>query len=420
MCYLYFKYGFPALLLSLLTGFTYCQNVKEQVQAGVVGINSISPADTNFTDLKPIIDAIGNARIVFLGEQDHGDAPCFKAKTRLVKYLHEQYDFDVLIFESDFYSINKNWQDGRNFEELEKSIYSVWTDCEQSQEMFQYLREQAKTSNPIIVSGCDSRHSRAFRSQYLLDFNRLMKSLNIPFFQSNYPVFEAILSDVIENEYSSTIAETQQEYFYQCLDTISRQLTAIDFENKPFWLQEMKSLKGHAANAWGDIEDQKGTDKNIRDIHMGENLVWLVQQKFPSEKIVVWAHNFHVSKNLSIINDSDRKNWTPYVSMGQIAFEKLGDEMYTIGFDSYQGETGRISETKKTKIKPPKGECVENWISETNYSYAFIDFKKLQVSESFKMKALGHYASTANWTQVFDGVFYIRDMYSCDKANKDR
>ena len=55
-----------------------------------VAIRSIDPsiADDDFADLKPLMTAIGEARIVVLGEESHGDGATFLAKGRLIKFLH--------------------------------------------------------------------------------------------------------------------------------------------------------------------------------------------------------------------------------------------------------------------------------------------------------------------------------------------
>ena len=83
--------------------------IKDYVIKNAATLKTISPDSANDEDLKAIGDAIGNAKIVMLGEQDHGDAPTFLAKTRLVKYLHEKKGFNVLAFESDFFALNYGW-----------------------------------------------------------------------------------------------------------------------------------------------------------------------------------------------------------------------------------------------------------------------------------------------------------------------
>ena len=95
------------LLYIHLMNFAIGQNqVKKFVEQTAVSISTIDPDSTNFSDLDVIGNAIGDSRIVMLGEQDHGDAPTFLAKTRLIKYLHEKIVFNVLAFESDFFGLN--------------------------------------------------------------------------------------------------------------------------------------------------------------------------------------------------------------------------------------------------------------------------------------------------------------------------
>ena len=69
-----------------------------------VPLRTIDPTDVNFEDLKPLKKSIGNSRVVMLGEQTHGDGAAFDAKTRLIRFLHEQMGFNVLAFESGLYN----------------------------------------------------------------------------------------------------------------------------------------------------------------------------------------------------------------------------------------------------------------------------------------------------------------------------
>jgi erythromycin esterase-like protein len=77
-------------------------DLKTFVSQNAVSISTIEPDSANYTDLAAIGKAIGNAKIVMLGEQDHGDAPTFLAKTRLIKYLHEVMGFNIreILFKS--------------------------------------------------------------------------------------------------------------------------------------------------------------------------------------------------------------------------------------------------------------------------------------------------------------------------------
>jgi erythromycin esterase-like protein len=74
----------------------------------------------------PIGKSIGEADIVLLGEPSHGDGGAMQMKTRLVKYLHEQKGFDVLLFEADLYAIMfslTNVKNTANIDRIAKEKY---------------------------------------------------------------------------------------------------------------------------------------------------------------------------------------------------------------------------------------------------------------------------------------------------------
>ena len=99
------------LLTLIISSFqAYGQNkIKDFVEKNTNIIKTIEPDSLNFADLEVFGEAIGDSRIVMLGEQDHGDAPTFLAKTRLIKYLHEKKGFNVLAFEEDYFALNEGW-----------------------------------------------------------------------------------------------------------------------------------------------------------------------------------------------------------------------------------------------------------------------------------------------------------------------
>lgn len=92
-----------ALFILFIVAFTQAQpSIKDYVKENTVKITNISPYTDDYSELEAIGTAIGDAKIVMLGEQDHGDAPTFLAKSKIIQYLHEEKGFNVMAFESDF------------------------------------------------------------------------------------------------------------------------------------------------------------------------------------------------------------------------------------------------------------------------------------------------------------------------------
>jgi hypothetical protein len=78
----------------------------------VVALRSADPNDADLSDLEPLARASGNARVVQLGEQSHGDSATFTMKCRLIRFLHERLGFDVLAFESGLVALQQSLQLG--------------------------------------------------------------------------------------------------------------------------------------------------------------------------------------------------------------------------------------------------------------------------------------------------------------------
>ena len=150
---------------------------------------------------------------------------------------------------------------------------------------------------------------------------------------------------------------------------------------------------------------------------MAKNLKWLCTLKFPKEKIIVWAANYHVSRysaqsKNNLGNVPTTMGW--YFNNDAL----IREQTYVLGFDSYGGISGRVDEPP-FKIASPKSKSFENWIDKST-AYAFIDFKSYNEThhdnnEPFFLKGIGHYNKSLPWNDLFDGIFFIREMYPCNR-----
>lgn len=89
-----------------------CRAIHGLISVTLISAVSCQPADRVYpvdfsvsfgNQLEPLAAAIGDSRIVLLGENGHGVGSITEAKVELVFYLADALGFDVLIFESGFF-----------------------------------------------------------------------------------------------------------------------------------------------------------------------------------------------------------------------------------------------------------------------------------------------------------------------------
>lgn len=397
-------------------------DIRSYVAKNRVDIQTISPDSTNFSDLQAIGDAVGDSRIVMLGEQDHGDAPSFLAKTRLIKYLHQRKGFNVLAFENDFFALNEGWERVNKQKSdigafLNDNIFTVWSQCKEFGNLVNHYipyTYNVKSKKPLIISGFDNQvHGRYTASNLKVFIDNYLKGRNINYIKS--PKYDTdFLSFIDSMKYNGDLVK--QKKFKVALDQISVELTNNDTTS--FEMALLKSMKATTESEISYLSKDEDY-LEIRDRQMAENLKWLLKYKFPNEKIIVWAHNVHILKHPELMNKSMgiKRNMGSYLAADPV----LSKQSYILGFNSRVGKSGRVTIDEKFAVEKPADNGFESWIPES-VEYAFVDFKRFRKKnpsekENFLMKGAYHLTDSGSWTEIYDGIFYIRDMYPCGKVD---
>ncbi len=391
-----------------------------------IQVSSIMPSDENFSDLYPLKNVIGDARIVMLGEQSHYDGSTFLAKTRLIKFLHQDMGFDVLAFESGLYDCAKVWELIQNGEDptyaIQQGVFRIWTHSEQVQPLIRYIEDTAASEYPLEIAGFDSKFTGNASANYLLgDLEDFLAKHSISIARSEWGKFRDILRNATLNIYSVIpLSEDQYDDFLDVSNTLQEAILSTKEPNDTeatFWMQMLESIEAQVKQMMLTVWSSDSNNRSIiqtRDRQMGQNLIWLANTRYPDRKIIVWAATYHNARNLDQIDAADPQTQEYYdqiTMMGDFVWEALGDQVYSLGFTAYDDSAKQSLEDFE---KPSEG-SLEDLMNLAEFEYAIVDFRNPSpggewLQDRMLSRLLGYPEETASWPSIMDGMMFMKKM----------
>ena len=301
-----------ALIVSLSIWVLACKENEEPVDPVTVSLTktldqelvplSHDPAQWTNDELR-FLDAVSDHAIVGLGEATHGSSEFFKAKHRMFKYLVENHGFKIFAIEADFgESIFINQavmnSDKSQIESLMKEKMHFWTwrtnevrdllywMCDYNvgkaeEEKVQYwgVDCQFNTYHPDMVKDDLAAANVSFISFAEGILNEVSSASSSRFSEYTQDAFDAYLEKV------SALKDSLTKYEADIIATGSEKQYQLT-------LQLVEEIK--AVSEVMFYTEKKIATKNYRDEYMAKNTGWL-HDYFNGAKIVLWAHNSHVS-----------------------------------------------------------------------------------------------------------------------------
>lgn len=276
----------------------------------LIPLKSIEP-DTDATDLAPLKDLIGDAKMIALGEVTHGSREIFQMKHRLIQYLAQEIGIDIFSIEANMpeaYQLNPYVHgEAGDPKQLLKGMY-FWTwQTEEVLALVEWMRSYNQSAS-MDFTGFDMQY-------YKGPIKELKKAL--PEYNTLFDELKEQLDTVREankkNWGKIELTEQQKAFFSE---KIGKARELIDQTQLP------KTKKEWLIQNTRIIEQYLEMSYRNRDKYMAENLMWIHQQN-PKARMAVWAHNGHIQK-------SDQR-------MGSYLSKELGKDYFTIGFTFYEG-----------------------------------------------------------------------------------
>jgi erythromycin esterase len=379
--------------------------------------------DGSFGDLAPLRNAIGDARIVMLGEQTHGDGTTFLAKARLIAFLHREMGFDVLAWESGMYDMDRTWQqilaDVDVHTATRRGTHGVWGGSEQVRPTLAYVAGTRNAGRVLEMAGFDVPLSGTVAEDslaiHLAQFAREIRSPVVD--DPAWAPAMVTLRNVAAGGWALVKPPPQeQETLLRILGTLRTHATAAGGRRALWWAQVLESLDACARMMWARPTGG-GTSREadiIREDQMARNLVWLANHHWRGRKIIVWAHTAHISRNLPALRSMNGTvQGVPGLRpMGEQVHAALGNEMYALGFTAARGSYGLG--TVAQQLQPPLAGSLEAHLDQLRMGYAFIDFRNRGAGgewlQDVVTRALRYNDLRGDWPRVLDGMFYTREM----------
>jgi erythromycin esterase len=405
------------------------------LQANAHPIRTLSAADRDFSDLQPLKAAIGNARVVLLGEPSHGDGTTFLAKARLIAFLHQEMGFDVLAWESGLWDVRQVWQHVQAGEGVipasRRGIFTLWTQSQEVLPTLDYVQETVGTARPLELAGFDSQTTGTLATDSLhLLMERFARRIGSPVPDDpEWPAAAATLHHLAETlDVGAKPPEADQLRLLRLLAALRADAAAKAGTDRDalYWAQVLESTISLAQMMWAASPGFFGAQEaNLRDAQMARNLVWLANVWYPGKKIVVWAANTHVARSveqLKAVDGSRPYQATGWVThMGGEVYAALGTQMYAIGFTAATGVYARLGLAPQALPPVPPG-SLEARFQEAGMVSAFLDFRSAPAGGEWLRNVfawpLFYDDLKGDWTAVFDGMVFTRDMTPSTQASR--
>ncbi|WP_375314665.1 protein-L-isoaspartate(D-aspartate) O-methyltransferase [Bradyrhizobium sp. A5] len=302
-------------------------------------------------DLGPLMERIGSARVVLLGEATHGTSEFYRMRERITRDLIVKKGFGFVAIEADWPDAARVDHYVRHFEypPSEWTAFArfptwMWRNTE-VRDFVSWLRKHNGTvekSRRVAFHGLDlyslydsirsilnylddvdPASARVARERYgcLTPWQRDPATYGHAALTGSYPTCESDVARALT-------------------DLLAKRRAYAEHDGERFLDAEQNArLVANAERYYRIMYYGSRASWNLRDSHMFDTLNNLLAFHGPDSKAVVWAHNSHVG-DASATEMAARGEH----NIGQLCRKQFGDQAYLVGFGTHSGTVAAASD----------------------------------------------------------------------------
>jgi erythromycin esterase-like protein len=325
-------------------------------------------------DYDSLMDLIGDARFVLMGEASHGTHEFYEQRAEITKRLIREKGFTAVAVEAD-------WPDAYR---VNRYVRGMNDDATSTEALAGFDRFPAwMWRNTVVVNFVDwlreYNHSLppnvAKTGFYGLDLYSMYESIKAVLgyldkidpeaaqrARYRYSCLEHFGEDSQSYGYAASLglsSSCEEEAINQLME-LQRRTAEFSQENSQvaedefFYAQQNARLVKNAEEYYRSMFGGRVSSWNLRDRHMAETLDQLVAHLDRHEnrsKVVVWAHNSHLGDARATDMGASGE-----LNVGQLVRQQYGNDAVLIGFSTYTGTVTAASDwgapPERKRVRP--------------------------------------------------------------------
>ena len=302
-------------------------------------------------DLNPLLERIGSARIVLLGEATHGTSEFYRMRERITRELIIEKGFSLVAVEAD-------WPDAARVDHYVRHFQyppSEWTAFARfptwmwrNTEVRDFVSWLRKHNGTVAKNKRVAFHGLDLYSLYdsirsVLNYLDEVDPESAKVARERYGCLTPWQRDPATYGHAALTGS-----YPTCEPDVVRALTDLQAKRRAYAehdgerfldAEQNARLVANAERYYRIMYYGSRASWNLRDTHMFETLKNLLAFHGADSKAVVWAHNSHVG-NAGATEMAARGEY----NIGQLCRKEFGDQAYLVGFGTHSGTVAAASE----------------------------------------------------------------------------
>lgn len=357
-----------------------------------------------------LMDFIGDANIVLMGEASHGTHDFYYERAQISRRLVAEKGFSAIAVEAD-------WPDAYRINRFVRGMGEDLTPREAVGDFRRFPTWMWRNTDVLhFIDGL-----RQFNDN-LPENSRKVGFYGLDLY-SLYTSIAAVLQylDRVDPEAAQRareryncfgeFGEEPQEYGFatafgltqSCEDEVVNQLLELQRQAADYALRDGSIPEDEFFYAEWNAQVIKDAEEyyramfrgqvsswNLRDRHMGETLDRLIERgsrEGEPMKVIVWAHNSHLG-DARATQMGDRGE----LNLGQLARERYGDEVRSVGFTTHTGTVAAASDwdspVQLKRVRPSMRNSYENLFHRTEMERFWLSLQEEEIARSLESPRL--------------------------------